>query len=145
MHEESGVLLLPQAGYSSFGYILNTYFRNKFHVFAVAVPGACQPIVCRGRFSTRSYHLERDTVAALGFVTIKRNLQKREIETNSWTSLAQQRDAWKAVFVTLRPTAIWYDDLEQVKYTKLFCRHVHDNTPSSVTIESNASIVCMTV
>jgi len=27
--------------------------------------------------------------------TIKRNLKKREIETNSWTSRARQRDAWR--------------------------------------------------
>ena len=40
--------------------------------------------------------------------TIKRNLKLRDIKTNSWTSLSQQRDtlrAMEAVFVASRPTA----------------------------------------
>ena len=41
--------------------------------------------------------------------TIKRNLKLRDIKTDSWTSLSQQRDKWshvmEAVFVASLPTA----------------------------------------
>ena len=45
--------------------------------------------------------------------TIKRNLKLRDIKTDSWTSLSQQRDKWRAsqvmeaVFVESLPTARW--------------------------------------
>ena len=47
--------------------------------------------------------------------TIKWNLKLRDIKTDSWTSLSQQRDRWRAivkgmeaVFVASRPTAWWW-------------------------------------
>ena len=33
--------------------------------------------------------------------TIKRNLKMRDINTDSWTSLSQQRDKWRAIFKSL--------------------------------------------
>ena len=52
------------------------------------------------RFSTLNCLLvtEREGAPRLRFKdTIKRNLKLRDINTDSWTSLSQQRDKWRAI------------------------------------------------
>ena len=39
--------------------------------------------------------------------TIERNLKKRDIDTNSWKSLAQQRDVWRDSKVVLEMKAVF--------------------------------------
>ena len=58
----------------------------------------CQLTAFRDRFSTRSYQTDNNHVGRprLRYKdTIKRNLKKRDIDTNSWKSLALQRDVWR--------------------------------------------------
>ncbi len=61
-----------------------------------------------------SCHRNRGRTRLRFKVTIKRNLKLRDLETDLWTSLSQQRDKWiatvklmEAVCVASRPTAWW--------------------------------------
>jgi len=51
-----------------------------------------------GSLLPTAFWSQKESAARLRFKdTIKRNLKLRDIKTDSWTSLSQQRDKWRAI------------------------------------------------
>ena len=74
--------------------------------------------------------------------TIKRNLKLRDIKTDSWTSLSQQRDKWRAI-VKWRKQSLSHCDRQHDDVYHLPCFiSVHVDIMSISDLKSNATIHC---